>query len=340
MKSLRILTGHHAGVQTQLRNSSNSVGNDEAADIQITDWKCASVIIEINGENQVNMLTKTEVPNNTDTLNVPITMFDFMPHRFGDIVFCIGPTADKWPSDLSILGKLAWPKTVTRKKFSAVSLTAGSIIAAALVMLSAIASDSVRPVVTAKLRATASLLAQVENALAISGTQDLSAREFQGGVQINGVVADSTAAIRLRAALDQLDSKLVFHRYVIATDIIRAINEAVGAVSVQSSYIGAGVFKVTGRTTDIDRLLATIQRIKSDLGSQITRIDVDVIDDVGSKTKHTSAVMVSGEIQYVEAINGTKHFSIITPSGKGDNSQTPTVELSPVLSTSPKNTEP
>jgi type III secretion protein D len=340
MKSLRILTGHHAGVQTQLQNSRNSIGNDEAADIQITDWKCASVIIEVNGENQAGMLFKTKELNKTDTLNVPITMFDFMPHRFGDIVICIGPTADKWPSDLSMLGKLAWPKVVTRKRFSAVSLTAGSIIAAALVMISAIASDSVRPLVSAKLRATASLLAQVENALVVTGIQGLSAREFQGGVQINGVIADSTAAIRLRAELDQFDSKLVFHRYVIATDIIRVINEAVGAASVQSSYIGAGVFKVTGRTMDIDRLLATIQRIKSDLGSQIIRIDVDVIEDVVSKGKHTSAVMVSGEIQYVQAVNGTKHFSILAPSDNSNNSQTPTTELSPLPSTLPKNMEP
>ncbi len=340
MKSLRILTGHHAGVQTQLKQQSYSIGNNDDSDIQIIDWKHAPVVVEINDEGKVTILTKIDMLASINTSNSPTVILDFMPHRFGDIVLCVGPVAATWPSDLSILGRLSWPKIATRQRFSPIFLTAGSIIAATLVMISAVASDSVRSVATAKSRATASLLAQVENALITSGADGLVARKAERGVQIDGTAADSAAVIRLRAALDQFDSELVFHRYGIATDIIRAINDAVSTISVQVNYKGAGTFLVTGHTSDLDRLLSTIQRIRSDLGLRIARIDVNVVESTVLKGNRTSAVMVSGGIQYVEAANGTKHFSVITPIVDINSTLQPMAEPSPTLSLSSKKMDP
>ncbi|WP_193102672.1 secretion protein [Burkholderia sp. Z1] len=51
MKLLRILTGHHAGAQVHLEPGAYRVGVDDDADIQLTDWRGADVllVVEPNG---------------------------------------------------------------------------------------------------------------------------------------------------------------------------------------------------------------------------------------------------------------------------------------------------
>ena len=340
MKSLRILTGHHAGVQVPLKKSGASIGSDEECDVQITDWKPTPVVIKINDKQEASLHSNTVTSQNVKVPNPYIEMHDFMPHRFGDIVICVGPVSGVWPSDISILGMLSWPKTITRQRFSPISLTAGSIVAATLVMLSAIASDNARPFKETELRATTSLLAQVENALVASGVNGLAARKVESGVQIDGIVVDLSSVSRVHTALAQVDKERVSHRYVIATDIIRAINDAVGVATVQASYKGAGVFTVTGHTANLDNLLSTIQRVNADFGSRIARIEVDVIEDTISKGKRTLAVMASGGIQYVEGTNGTKHFSMIAPSISENSELQHVPELSPALPTLSRKMEP
>ncbi|MCA3931849.1 FHA domain-containing protein [Burkholderia sp.] len=47
MKLLRILTGHHAGAQVHLEPGAYRVGADDDADIQLTDWRGADVLLVV-----------------------------------------------------------------------------------------------------------------------------------------------------------------------------------------------------------------------------------------------------------------------------------------------------
>lgn len=323
MKSLRILTGQHAGAQLCLTNNSLRIGNDDEADIQISDWQHISVVLET--DNVSNMTTALEI-NGSDiavATNTLVAMTDFLPKRFGNVVLCIGPTDATWPSDLAMLERLMLPVAQMRRRFSTRLAVVGGSITAALAMISAIASGGVQPHVATKAPQAEPLLARVNAELQASGAVGLQARQVGHVVQVEGMVADPVAASRAKAALQVFDNQLVLQRFATATDVSRAINDAAGNGGVQVEYQGSGIFVVKGHTSDLERLRDTMQRVRVDLGARIARIDVLVTEDIEPRRNRTAAVLAAGGIQYVEAANGTKYFSIVAPLAN-ENLVTPT----------------
>ncbi|WP_175865844.1 secretion protein [Burkholderia cepacia] len=145
MKLLRILTGHHAGAQVCLDPGVYRLGADADADIQLTDWQGADVllVVEPNGVVSSQRLKRAEVNDPQDAVTTPPTapphdgddeteasaahgdvhggqdgepsamldpckvwMVDFAPMQFDDIALCIGWADDAWPSDLALLSTL------------------------------------------------------------------------------------------------------------------------------------------------------------------------------------------------------------------------------------------
>jgi type III secretion protein D len=313
MKSLRILTGHHAGAQLCLSNQQQRIGSDEEADIQISDWQHVSVILETDEVSKMTTVLEMQGPSAATAQNTLTTMLDFMPRRFGNVVLCVGPNDATWPNDLAMLERLMLPVAKVQRRFSTGLMVAGGAVTAAFAMISAIASGGVQPPNMTKTSKAESLLVRVKAALQASGAAGLEIRQVEQGVQVEGMVADSSAASRVRASLHEFDNQHVLQRYATATDVIRAISDAAGSVGVHVDYLGAGAFVVKGHTADLGRLRDTMQRVRIDLGTRVTRIDVTATEDSAPVHNRTAAVLAAGGMQYVEAANGTKYFSIVTP---------------------------
>lgn len=313
MKSLRILTGQHAGAQLTLSNDLQRIGNDDEADIQISDWQHISIILEVDNVNNMTKVLEVEGSKTATETNPLVTMKDFFPRRFGNVVLCVGPAGIAWPSDFAMLEKLMLPVTQVRRRFSTSLVVLGGAITAGLAMISAIASGDVQPYVASKSPESEPLLARVNAALQASGAVGLQARQVAHVVQVEGMVADPAAASRAKAALQAFDNQLVLQRYAMATDISRAIGDAAGSIGVQVEYQGSGVFVVRGHVANLARLRDTLQQVKTDLGGRVVRIDVVATEDVATGRSRTAAVLTAGNMQYVEAADGTKYFSIIAP---------------------------
>ncbi|ALX16814.1 hypothetical protein P350_34815 [Burkholderia cepacia JBK9] len=145
MKLLRILTGHHAGAQVHLEPGAYRVGADDDADIQLTDWRGADVllVVESNGAVSSQRLEHADTNDSLAAFAAPqadlprdgddaasaraargdafagqddeppatldpckVWMVDFVPLQFDDIALCIGWADDTWPSDLALLSTL------------------------------------------------------------------------------------------------------------------------------------------------------------------------------------------------------------------------------------------
>jgi len=102
-KQLRILTGCHAGARLNLRYGISTVGSNEQADVQISDWEGETMFLEFCSDGTVTM---TPPPGNASSPRFVQTLLDWMPGRNGQTVFCVGPADAEWPSEVSLFEKL------------------------------------------------------------------------------------------------------------------------------------------------------------------------------------------------------------------------------------------
>lgn len=142
MKLLRILTGVHAGAELRLTAGAHRIGADDDADIRISDWRGADMLLTVDDSGMVSARSVTpgleavqsgELALSADgsvaahvaqaeaesdahehataeRLDVPDTstvlLVDYVPMQFGDTVICIGWPDTAWPSDLDLLSTL------------------------------------------------------------------------------------------------------------------------------------------------------------------------------------------------------------------------------------------
>lgn len=143
MKLLRILTGIHAGAQLKLAAGAYRLAADDDADIRLSDWSGAELVLTVDARGAVHAQRGTAHPNGHDvsaphvtnhsahtdqnvqtpvlsvgpaTVEVstssddqgdePILLLDFVPMQFDDTVICIGPADSTWPSDVELLSTL------------------------------------------------------------------------------------------------------------------------------------------------------------------------------------------------------------------------------------------
>ena len=90
MKQLRILTGLHAGVQLRLTRRQYRIASDEDADLQISDWAHAPLLLTFEEEGSdvspaLHLIADDGTPART-TAGALGLLEDFLPRRFGDIV--------------------------------------------------------------------------------------------------------------------------------------------------------------------------------------------------------------------------------------------------------------
>ncbi|MCF7697522.1 type III secretion protein SctD [Mycetohabitans sp. B2] len=143
MKLLRVLTGIHAGAQLKLAAGVYRLAADDDADIRLSDWSGAELVLSVDAQGavraqrctaplnghdanatQVTDLSKhidqnaqtpvqsvgpatVEASTSSDNQGYePILLLDFVPMQFDDTVICIGPADSAWPSDVELLSTL------------------------------------------------------------------------------------------------------------------------------------------------------------------------------------------------------------------------------------------
>jgi type III secretion protein D len=339
-KRIRILTGQHAGASLDLDTGHHSTGPDHDCDIAITDWTFAPLQISVGEGGEVvaqwadttpavaGLATAATTGTGTGTGPKPLPtqqhrFSDFQPHAFGDIVLCVGPLDQAWPTDLQLLDSTFQPTPQrvvrwagTRLRASATSVLAGAGVLSLCVMGSVLMMEA--PKASKPVETAASVVARVEHAIQQSGLAGLKV-EGDGattpGVLVSGMVATAEQARRLNSAIASVVTALpVTQRVSLATDVAESIRSTVGLAGAEVKYVGDRVFAFTGETPDAKAVRQAIDRVTVDLGDAVRRIEVTL--EQGDKKPVEVPILSSmndGEISVVQTRDGVKHLVVTEP---------------------------
>lgn len=327
MKQLRILTGLHAGVQLRLTRRQYRIASDEDADLQISDWAHAPLMLTFEEEGSdvspaLHLIADDGMPANPQGL-----LEDFLPRRFGDIVLCAGPDAAAWPSDMALMDALMRPVAKIKATAAAVTDAAPRTKAAlglklsALVAAAALIAGLASVLSTQTAASTAppvSPMEQVLVALRQAGVEGLTVRRVDRRLVVEGLLPGSAEMARARAALQPFGEGQLLHRYASAGDIVRQIGDALNRPGVRVVHRGQGVFVVEGQALDPAELQDEVRRIAADIGPLVRRIDVAVEQTLPTARVRVGSMLAGDDgLQYVQTADGTKHLSLRTPVDDG-----------------------
>ena len=311
-KQLRILTGRHAGARMKLAHGHSTMGSAADAQIHVSDWKQRPVTLTIDGSDVVRLACRI---GGAQRLTL---MEDFVPRRFGDIVVCVGPADDAaWPTDVELLSRMLKPR---RRKGGALGGARGMVIASAacaamLTIFVSLLGHSVNKAEAKMPRVP--LQVRVAGALAAAGMNGLSAREAGRKVVVEGLVDTTGELARARTMLRQYGDGAVIHKYAAATDLVQSISDALSDTALRVRYVGQGIFVVEGAAEDVAGLRNAASRIASDLAPVVRRIDVAVSELAPRSRVHVDAMLVTGDVRYVQTRDGTKHLIVSPPIDTG-----------------------
>lgn len=301
MKSLRILTGAHAGVQLPLEAPTVRLGNDVSVDIQLDDWTQTAIELRVQPDGDVLL----RAAGGAET-----AVRDFAPLRFGDIVLCVGPATGEWPSDMALIGKVlepAAPAGVPRqvwRRAAIAGFATGALMLGGLVMIAGHGADEVRAE-----DANLKLSARVGRALAAGGAAELTVSESQGRVIVEGLLASGSELAKVRSLLEPFGREVIT-RLASAPDVAGSIGDALGGAQLHVRYAGKRVFVVEGSTADLERLIDDARRVGADFGSLVARIEIDVAEKAAPSRGNVGAVLSDDDVQYVQTSDGTKHVTL------------------------------
>ncbi len=312
MQQLRILTGQHAGAQLRLVHRAYRIASDEEADIQITDWDHAPLVLVVEHKDSGVSMVLHHCGEDGQAAQLLGPLVDFMPRSFGDIVMCAGPDEASWPSDMALLARLMAPKPApARAGGRSVGLTLSAVLSV-VVLLGGIAGVVLMQPVASAPVAPPSPMERVQQALRHAGVSGLTIRPSSRHVLVEGLLPTSAETARVRAALQGFGDEVVLHRYAAASDMVRQINDALHRPGLQVAYVGAGVFKVDGDVADPARLREDVRRVAADIGPLVVRIDVAVKEALPSGGVHVGSMLQGDDLHYVQTADGTKHLSLQT----------------------------
>jgi len=326
MKLLRILTGLHAGAQLRLARQRYVLGGDAQADIVLTDWRQDPVCLTVTDSGQVIVSPPgADTPPVADEAGDNV-IEDLAPRRFGDIVICVGPIDAQWPSDVRLMESLVLPppqpprrrkpqpaddpapvRVRPPKSRRALIVGTGAV---AVVMFGMFVSV-IGPGRHNEAVAAEPLQVKVAHALQAANVSGVSVRTApDGSVSVEGMVFDGAEASRLRNALVPFVGERLAHRYASASDVAQSIGDALANPGLSVRYRGDGEFIVTGASMDLNAVRGKLHRIATDLGQQVARITLAASELPPAQTLPTNALMSSGNMQYVQTRDGTKHLVI------------------------------
>ncbi|MDA8445702.1 HrpD5 family protein [Paracidovorax valerianellae] len=315
MKQLRILTGQHAGAQINLTSTRYLVSAEDAADIQLTDWTSEAMLIEAGEDGMIQFALS---PHGEAKASLP--MEDFVPHRMGDIVLCTGPGDAAWPASVDLIARLGQVTMAAAPKGRKVSPMVLSAVVGTALMTAAL-SAAVAPLSPPSRDRAATgaanqeqppqepLLVRVQRALAAAPISGLEVIPQADGVTVRGLLADSSDADTVRQLLAPFKRERVVHAYATATEVEQSIADAIARPGVRIHHLGEGRFNVTGDTQNLAALKDSATRIAADLAPLVKRIEVSASELPPAGVKRMSALMNTGDLQYVQTRDGVKHLS-------------------------------
>ena len=335
MKQLRILTGEHAGVSLELTSTRYVIGADDEADIQLIDWRSSPVVIEVTEEDVVSIAV-----NPADLFDLQADererFEDFSPKRIGDIVLCVGPAQGAWPSDLDLITRLTQPAAAPEAELADAAASAdtpapaspvrsrrqmGRVLSmlAGLVMLTGFGATVARmnqagPQNAPRGNVALPLKSRVELVVSELSLPGLEVVQSGEQVAVRGLVRGTAEAAALRTRLDGLKAAGIVHAYASAADVAQDIAEGLGLPGLEVSWRGGGVFAVSGRTVDLERLNTAAAGLRTDLAPLVKRIDIVATEKARNASAPISAALNAGELKYVQTRDGVKHLSLSGPA--------------------------
>jgi type III secretion protein D len=326
MKLLRILTGHHAGAQVVLTPGTYRIGADDDADIHLTDWRGADVLLTMDDSGAV-CSERLETQAQDSALDPCKTwMVDFVPMQFDDTVLCIGWADATWPSDIALLSTMingsddaaadAPDPRVKKRRYAGIAVACAALSVAVIGVSFALTTNVSRaalapPDVQLEQRLNRALKDAHLNELHVE-PDGTSGKEGQARVIATGMVRSASDDYIARQLFDRARPGIVARRYGVADDTARGIREAIGIEGVQVTYDGQGVFTVSGTVADKARAEQALERARSDFGKRVKTLRV-ALDDVAKPAPEPKkgsyiALVSSGDVQYAQTPDGVKHI--------------------------------
>jgi type III secretion protein D len=316
-KQIRVLTGYHAGARLELCPGVYRVGRDSEADIQITDWHGNSMELEFRSDGIVTL----DVVGRGRTAS---RMESLIPRRIYEVVMCIGPTDDTWPSDMTLLNNMleseraqVEPSTHMRRRtiiptwmrWSTLCVTAALIVGIGIVVSSSQGTRAATTQSAAAIKQSV-IRAKFDRAFSRLGLSDV--RVFHDGnkVMLVGTVKEAHDKVRLNQLAEEFKEVPITTRLAVGNDVADQFQSSLGESGVSVQYSGRGVFRVVGTSTDMQDLKNRIERVRSDFGDVIEQLDFEVKERVESDTS-ASSILATDSVRYVELADGTKSFSAL-----------------------------
>jgi len=321
-KEIRLLTGRHAGARIKLNPTQTHIGNDDEADIQISDWKLPTMELSYHDDGRISIADHA-------TGNPAVMLDDFVPRRFGDIVLCAGDANAVWPSDIVLLETALAPKDVPAPMMAAeapllpqplkVSRKHSGMRNAGLAGVALVAIGCAGIALPAVLhpRVDASVhdetpqptVDTLTSALHRLQLEDVQVRRADGRFEIVGIVPDSTAEITAHNTLEAMaPGKLVWHVGCV-DQITRDLQESLHDPELRVRYLGNRGFAVAGIAKNAAAARATLEQLGGDIAPMHASIASQFTpDDRMAPPSDVESLLAVGNLQYVESSDGTKHF--------------------------------
>jgi type III secretion protein D len=335
-KEIRLLTGRHAGARIKLTSTQTRIGNDGEAEIQISDWDHPTM--QLSQPDDAS-LTIADAGHHGE----PITLGDFKPHRFGNVVLCAGDADAQWPSDIALLEALLAPTAApapveasqqlpaddglpttssappsNRKTLRAVGLATVAVLA---IGGAGIALPAVLHPRTGALAgfdgasgpppgmAPAPSVEQLQRALDRLHQSDIAVTLQDGRFDVVGVVPDTASEAMVRTTLETIaPGRIVWHLGCV-DQITRDLQESLHDPALQVRYLGHREFGVSGVAKDTRAVRTTLAQMSADLQPMVTRVAQEVTpDDRMAMPSSVESLLAVDDLQYVEAGDGTKQF--------------------------------
>lgn len=306
MKTLRILSGKHAGADLRLSRDESLIGASDDADIHLSDWTLEPMTLQLR-PGQPSLLR----PAAGGAVGVRV-LKDLVPHRMGRVVLCVGPRSAAWPGDAALMAGLLRLEAASRRRWRAHGRGAavGGLLASAGLM-AAVGAIGLQPAAPGAGTGgsgfqAAPLAARLSQQLADEGFSGTQVQTHGQRLSVVGLLDDAAELVRLRQRLAGSGAEL---RVAAASDLAAAIAEALAEPGLSVQHLGGGHFAVDGQTRDRPRLDLAAQRLGADLAPHVRGIEVRAQAAVERHLAAGAAVMDSEGLGYLTDARGTRHLS-------------------------------
>lgn len=319
---LRILNGTHAGACIDLHEGEQTIGRDPEHDIHIADWNESPLCLCCGADGVVTLRWPVQPPSTRAAASRATgAMAAFHPEGFGDIVLCIGPADDVWPTDMELLARAFQPKRARvrewvgahARRVAALGVSAAMVLVAAvwfgvgLVQTPSVASAPPLSVerVASDLRAS----------LARAGQSAIEVHAAAVGLEISGLVESREDARAIRQLLSALPGEVATAaRFAVAQELTETLRTSIGIPGAKVRHLGHGVFSVEAEVDNVVVARAAIDRVVADLAPHVKRVefaDTGAIQRLNGQP--VTAAYSDGYTSIVQTRDGAIHLAVTSP---------------------------